>query len=47
MIGVERGTESLRMRIEGPKRLDSGPFVRVKFDTRGGGDPCIAGTLGC
>lgn len=30
LVGVERGTDALRVRIVGPKRLDSGPFVRVR-----------------
>jgi hypothetical protein len=47
LIGVERGTESLRMRIEGPKRLDSGPFVLVKFGKGKSGDPCVVGLEGC
>ena len=41
MVKIDRGTKSLRMRIEGPKRLDSGPFQRVDL-TRKGGDPCFA-----
>jgi len=41
MVEIDRGTKSLRMRIEGPKSLDSGPFQRVDL-TRKGGDPCFA-----
>lgn len=38
IVNVDRGTESLRLRIEGPKQLDSGPFSRVQVG--GGGGRC-------
>jgi hypothetical protein len=47
LIGVARGTDSLRIRIEGPKRLDSGPFVRVTLGDGKNSDPCVVGLEGC
>ena len=31
LVRVDRGTDALRLRIEGPKRLDGGPVVRVRI----------------
>lgn len=48
LVSVDRGTKELRVRIDGPKRLDSGPFVKVEVN--GGGSDCsvaTAGTHGC
>jgi hypothetical protein len=47
--GVDRGTTELKVRIVGPKRLDSGPFVKVTVDGKDG-NPCALsakGTNGC
>jgi hypothetical protein len=48
LVSVDRGTKQLKVRIDGPKRLDSGPFVKVDVD--GGGNDCsvaATGTAGC
>lgn len=37
MVKVDRGTDALRLRIVGPKRLDSGPFTKVQVGGSGGG----------
>jgi hypothetical protein len=39
MVKVDRGTDALRLRIEGPKSLDSGPFTKVDVGG-GGGNGC-------
>lgn len=31
LVRVDRGTDALRLRIEGPTKLDSGAFVRVRI----------------
>ncbi|HVQ87921.1 MAG TPA: S8 family serine peptidase [Actinomycetes bacterium] len=44
IVDVPRGTDSLRVRIVGPKRLDSGPFQKVQVDGgNGGGSDCRRG----
>lgn len=35
LVGVDRGTDAVRVRVVGPKRLDSGPLVRVKVGDGG------------
>jgi subtilisin family serine protease len=45
VVGVDRGTTELKVRIVGPKRLDSGPFVNVRVDGRDG-SPCAVGLKG-
>ena len=32
VVKVDRGTKQLKVRIDGPKRLDSGPFKKVDVD---------------
>lgn len=39
VVDVDRGTDALRLRIEGPKSLGSGPFTKVKVGG-GGGNGC-------
>ena len=41
LVGIDKGTKALRLRIEGPKSLSSGPFRRFHLD---GSDnnPCVA-----
>jgi len=40
MVDVDRGTDALRLRIEGPKSLGSGPFAKLKVGGGVGGDGC-------
>ena len=47
MVSVDRGTKQLKVRLDGPKRLDSGPFVKVDIDGRGGNQCAEAGAQGC
>ncbi len=43
VVSVKRGTQELKVRIVGPKRLDSGPFVKVAVDGKGGGGCSVKG----
>lgn len=47
MVDVDRGTDALRLRIEGPKSLSSGPFRKVSVDGGKGGDGCLVEAKGC
>ncbi|HEX5017555.1 MAG TPA: S8 family serine peptidase [Actinomycetes bacterium] len=49
MVGYDKGTEFLRLRIEGPKNLSSGPFQRFAIGKEKGDDPCSlsTGPTGC
>lgn len=49
VVGVDRGTTELKVRIVGPKRLDSGPFVKVKVDGKDGNKCSLPAksTTGC
>jgi hypothetical protein len=48
MVKVDRGTDALRLRIEGPKSLGSGPFISVKVGGGGRGGCGVAGSArGC
>lgn len=40
MVDVDRGTDALRLRIEGPKSLGSGPFARIQVGGGDGGNGC-------
>ena len=49
LVGTDRGTKRLNVRIVGPKRLDSGPFVKVAVDGKDRGECALSakGTNGC
>ncbi|MEO8105694.1 MAG: S8 family serine peptidase [Actinomycetes bacterium] len=50
LVAVDRGTTQLKVRIVGPKRLDSGPFVKVSVDGKDSNGCAVAklkATKGC
>ena len=49
-VSFDKGTDFLRLRIEGPKGLSSGPFQKFAIRESSGGDsPCSlsTGATGC